>query len=69
MKLWFQKNVWWLGLVITLAIALFPQAFALVGKLLAEYWALYWLQGCLVVIVVLLCMILKHLHKKDKHSP
>ncbi|QIC07178.1 hypothetical protein GOP56_17190 [Brevibacillus sp. 7WMA2] len=68
MKLWFQKNVWWLGIVITLAIAFFPQAFALVGNLMAKYLSVYWLQGSIVVIVVLLSLILKQLCKKDKHT-
>lgn len=69
MKQWFQKNAWWLGLVITLAIAFFPQAFTLVGNIMVEYWSVYWLQGSLVVIVVLLSMILVRLGKKDKHAP
>lgn len=69
MRHWFKKNVWWLGIVITLAIGFFPQAFTYVGNIIVEYWSIYWLQGSLAVIVVLLSMILVRLGKKDKHVP
>lgn len=69
MKRWLQKNIWWIGLVIMLAIALFPKAFAIGGNLLIKYLPVYWLPGSIVLIVVLLSMILKRLgDRKDNYD-
>lgn len=69
MKRWFQNNIWWVGFVIMLAVALFPNAFVIIGELVVAYCSAYWLQGTLLLIVALLVIIMVRVGKKDNNAP
>jgi hypothetical protein len=51
---WLQKHAWWIGLVITFFIALFPSAFAIVGECIIYTLTHHWLPLGIVIIIGLL---------------
>ncbi|MEY8742852.1 hypothetical protein AB9M62_25650 [Bacillales bacterium AN1005] len=65
---WLNKNVWWIGLLLTILIAFFPQQFGGIGITLKHLFINYWLQISLVIIITLLVIVCYLLIKFKKTS-
>lgn len=67
MKNWLKKNSWWLSLVLTAFIGLFPKVIAHGGFTLVNVMKNYWLQISLGLIISLLLLIIIQQKKDPTH--
>ncbi|HFJ9442041.1 TPA: hypothetical protein ACGW7M_005252 [Bacillus albus] len=62
---WIKEKAWWIGLVVTILIGLFPSWFAKIGEGIINAIVEYWLQLSIAVIIMLLVAIyLRVVHRE-----
>ncbi|HHT7155922.1 hypothetical protein OCD65_24710 [Bacillus paranthracis] len=65
MSQWIKEKAWWIGLVVTVLIGLFPGWFAKIGEGIKNAIVEYWLQLSIALIIVLLVAIyLRVVHRE-----
>jgi hypothetical protein len=57
MKEWLQQNIWWIGFIFTILIAMFPQTFIKIGRALQSFIIKFWLQIGITFIIFLLLVV------------
>ncbi|WP_026572783.1 hypothetical protein [Bacillus sp. UNC438CL73TsuS30] len=55
---WLQKHTWWISLIVALSVALFPNAFVKLGKLIITLVSLDWLPIGIIIIIGLLIVLI-----------
>lgn len=63
MKKWFQQQAWWIGIILTISIALFPNVFVTIGISVKFIIINYWLQISLLINIIQLFIIYRLLLK------
>lgn len=53
--IYLKQNIWWIGLALTILIALYPTVFSSLGNNVKAFISKYWLQVSIMIIIILLC--------------
>ncbi|MCK2021258.1 hypothetical protein [Peribacillus frigoritolerans] len=63
---WLKQQIWWVGIIFTFLIALFPETFSTIGTTIKFTFINYWLQISLLLIIILLLIVYRLLLKQQK---
>ncbi|MEK6449693.1 hypothetical protein [Priestia aryabhattai] len=61
MQNWLQEQAWWIALVLTVLIGLYPQKFTTLGSNLTSFITNRWLHLSVFTIIILLLIVIKRL--------